>query len=152
MKTLFLVLFLSVISRAQAPAGARLSSQKIIVHTNFGNMTFGLFPDVAPQHVEQIVRLAKAGGYDGARIFRIEPGFVAQIENFNSREIPLPKDLQATIRKLPAEFSSIPHMRGVLSMARFDDPNSAESSFSLVLGKAPHLDQHYTVFGKILDG
>lgn len=147
-----LTLLFPIFSFGQTQGEPRVSNQKVIFHTNLGDMTLGFYPDIAPKHVEQIIRLAGAGGYDNTDFFRIEPGFVAQIDNFRSRRFPLPDELQKTIQKLPAEFSSLPHVRGTLSMARFDDPNSAESSFSFVLARTPHLDHNYTVIGKVIAG
>ena len=150
MNPILLVLFVFFPSaRAEEP---RLATERVILHTNYGDMTLGFYPDVAPRHVQQILRLVELGFYEDSEIFRIEPGFVAQVENFNMRKIPLAIEKQQAVGKIPAEFSAVPHVRGTLSMARLEDINSAESSFSLVLGDSPHLNGHYTVFGKILAG
>lgn len=147
-----LVLLLSLVLPLGHTEEPPLAPERVILHTNYGDLTLGLYPTVAPRHVQQILRMVELGVYENAEIFRIEPGFVAQVENFTMRKIPLPPETQQAIGKIPAEFSAVPHLRGTLSMARFDDINSAESSFSLVLGRSPHLDQHYTVFGQVLDG
>lgn len=147
-----LVFPLIVLANPAFGQSPKLGPERAILHTNLGDLVLGFYPEVAPRHVAQVLRLIELGIYDGAEIFRIEPGFVAQIENFNMRKIPLPLEKQQTISKIRAEFSSLPHVRGTLSMARFDDPDSAESSFSLVLGTAPHLDRNYTVFGTVLEG
>jgi len=135
-----------------AAAEPQLSEERAVFHTNHGDIVVGFYPTLAPQHVAQILKMIELGVYTDSEIFRVEVGFVAQVENFTMRKNPLPAEIQKQIPKLPAEFSPEPHVRGILSMARFDDPNSAESSFSFVLGNAPHLDNKYTVFGRVLQG
>jgi cyclophilin family peptidyl-prolyl cis-trans isomerase len=129
-----------------------LSKERVVFRTNLGDIAVALYPKAAPQHVAQILNLARKGVFDGVIIYRVEPGFVAQIENFDVRKPALTNSQFAEIRKLPAEFNDIHHRRGILSMARYDDPNSAEASFSFVLGEAPSLDRKYTVFGEIVSG
>jgi len=107
-------------------------------------MTFKLYPHVAPKTVEQVMRLVRAGAYDSVNIFRVEPGFVAQLSTVRRRD---------GVIKLPAEFSALHHHRGILSMAHEEnDINSGESSFSILLGEAPHLDGKYTIFGELVSG
>ncbi len=139
----------AVESVASAPA---LSRERIVFRTNVGDIAVALYPMIAPQHAAQILNLARKGVFDGVVVYRVEPGFVAQIENFDLRKPALTNSQFAEIRKLPAEFNNIHHRRGILSMARYDDPGSAEASFSFVLGEAPSLDQKYTVFGEIVAG
>lgn len=125
----------------------------IVFHTNRGIVTVELWPEIAPKHVDQVLRLAAAGVYDGTLIYRVERGFVAQLDGWEAKQPPVSEAQRQLITKLPAEFGSTPHERGVLSMARADDdPNSAETSFSFVLGPAPHLDGKYTVFGRVIAG
>ncbi len=120
-----------------------LSTERLRLHTSLGDMAFRLYPQIAPHTSRQVLQLAKDGAYDGIAVHRIEPGFVAQISAVQGRPV----------KKLPAEFSGLPHRRGVLSMARQDnDVNSGESSFSILLGRAPHLDGKYTVFGEMESG
>jgi cyclophilin family peptidyl-prolyl cis-trans isomerase len=133
-------------------ANVELSKERIVFHTNFGDIVAALYPKVAPAHSAQILAMSRAGVYDGAVFFRVEQGFVAQVENFDAKQVPLTAEQQTTVARLPAEFSRLKHRRGLLSMARFDDPNSAESSFSFMLGEAPHLDNQYTIFGEIVFG
>lgn len=135
-----------------ATAEPRLGEERAVFTTNYGEILVGFYPDLAPKHVAQILKLIPLGVYTDTEIFRVETGFVAQVENFTMRRNPLPDSVQKQIPKLPAEFSNERHTRGTLSMARFDDPDSAESSFSFVLGDAPHLNSKYTVFGKVLQG
>ncbi|MGZ3650963.1 MAG: peptidylprolyl isomerase [Bdellovibrionota bacterium] len=130
----------------------RLAGERLVLDTNLGTMEFALYAEIAPKHVAQVSRLAKLGVYDGINIYRVEKGFVAQISNEYDRATPVTQEQRAAITKIPAEFSPIRHARGILSMARFDDPNSAEVSFSILMGPAPHLDNKYTVFGRLEQG
>jgi cyclophilin family peptidyl-prolyl cis-trans isomerase len=140
-------------AQAQAPANPRLADERVLLRTNRGDLVLGLYPDVAPKTVAQILKLVRLGVYDSVYFHRVEPNFVAQVTNAQNRKTPLSPEQQAAITKLPAELSSIPHKMGVLSMAREDnDVNSAETSFSILIGSAPHLDGKYTVFGRVIWG
>lgn len=125
----------------------------LVLKTSAGELVAELYPTVAPQTVSQICRLVEAGLYDTTPFFRLERNFVLQTANVQGRALPLSVAQRALIQKIPGEFSHIKHQRGVLSMGREDhDINSAESSFSILLADAPHLDGKYTIFGKIIDG
>jgi cyclophilin family peptidyl-prolyl cis-trans isomerase len=138
---------------AQEAGLQTFANEKVLFHTNVGDIVAALYPHAAPQHYAQILRLVQAGVYTGATIFRIEPGFVAQVDSYNSRQIPLTPEQLAIISKIPAEFTAILHRRGILSMARYDENrDSAETSFSFMLGDAPHLNGNYTVIGEIVSG
>jgi cyclophilin family peptidyl-prolyl cis-trans isomerase len=151
-----LALFLSILcgpARAAAPDLSRPSKERVILHTMAGDMVLVLYPEAAPQTVQQFLRLVRAGVYDTTAFVRIEPGFVAQVSTAADRTRPFTPEQKALIHKLPAEFNDLKHQRGSLSMAREDgDPNSAETSFSILLSAAPHLDNKYTVFGKVEAG
>jgi cyclophilin family peptidyl-prolyl cis-trans isomerase len=152
MKSLALM-FVMGLSLTAFAASPELSAERVIFHTNAGDIVVALFPKVAPKTTAKILEMVRAGLYDGIPIGRIEKGFVAQVYNFDSRLVPMTPEQTAHLSKLPAEFSSILHQRGILSMAREDgDINSGEFSFSFLLGDAPHLDQQYTVFGEVVDG
>ena len=144
----------SLAAVAQPPPRApRIADERVLLRTTRGDLVVGLFPDVAPKHVAQILKLVRLGVYDSTWFYRIEPGFVVQLTDAGNRRLPLSSEQRAALQNLPAEFSSLPHLPGVLSMARQDaDVNSGESSFSLLLAPAPHLDGKYTVFGKLLWG
>lgn len=128
----------------------RLSDEAVIFRTDYGDMAVAFYPDQAPLHTKQILRLVNGGIYSKALLFRTDKGYVTQVENYNMRATPLSEEQLKLIEKIPGEFNKIPHKRGTLSMARFDDPNSAESSFSFVLGDAPNLDEKYTAFGEVI--
>src|SRR6185436_14517254 len=101
----------------------------------------------------QLRKLVRLGVYDSTMIFRVEPGFVAQVTNAQNRKKPLTPDQHKAIAHIPAEFSKLQHKAGIVSMARdTDDPNSAETSFSFMLGRAAELDRKYTIIGELEHG
>ncbi len=144
-----LLLPLKAVAQSQT-AQPRLSDEAIIFRTDVGDMVVALYPDEAPKHAAQILKLVRGGIYTHVQIFRTDKGYVTQVENYNMRNPALSDEEKKLIEKIPGEFNSIHHRRGILSMARFDDPNSAETSFSFVLGEAPNLDKLYTVFGEVI--
>ncbi|KAB2653058.1 MAG: peptidylprolyl isomerase [Verrucomicrobia bacterium] len=125
-----------------------------IIKTSQGDMVVKFWPDVAPKTVENFKKLAKQGFYDGTAFHRIVKGFMIQGGD------PLTKDQTQEARwgtgdpgyKVKAEFNGNAHVRGVLSMARSQDPNSAGSQFFICLGDARFLDRQYTGFGEVIDG
>ena len=124
------------------------------IQTKFGDIEIEFFPDVAPKHVENFKKLASTGFFDGTLFHRIVPGFVIQGGD------PLTKSAANKSRwgtggpgwSVKAEFNKTKHSRGVLSMARSQDPNSAGSQFFIVLKDSNFLDGQYTVFGKVTSG
>tara|TARA_Y100000590_G_scaffold112310_1_gene128112 strand:+ start:92 stop:766 length:675 start_codon:yes stop_codon:yes gene_type:complete len=124
-----------------------------VIDTNFGNIVIQLRPDVAPGHVENFVKLAQDGFYDGTTFHRVIPGFMIQGGDPNSKDEDRSNDGQGgpgyTIN---AEFSDVPHKRGILSMARAQDPNSAGSQFFIVVADSNFLDGQYSVFGEVIEG
>ena len=127
--------------------------QIAVIETNFGNIVIQLYPDVAPGHVENFVKLAQDGFYDGTTFHRVIPDFMIQGGDPNSKDDDRSNDGQGgpgyTIN---AEFSDKPHKRGILSMARAQDPNSAGSQFFIVVADSNFLDGQYTVFGEVIEG
>jgi len=115
----------------------------IELETSMGNMKLRLFPEKAPNHCKNIISLSKLGFYDGLTFHRIIPNFVIQ------GGCPEGSGIGGPGYHVDAEFNSEPHELGVLSMARAQDPNSAGSQFFICLGKVPHLDNQYTVFGTV---
>jgi peptidyl-prolyl cis-trans isomerase B (cyclophilin B) len=119
----------------------------LILETTKGRVVIVLRPDLAPKHVERIKTLARRGFYDGIAFHRVIDGFMAQTgcpQGTGTGGSDLP-DLQA-------EFNTEPHVRGVCSMARTNDPNSANSQFFIVFDDARFLDRKYTVWGKVAEG
>jgi cyclophilin family peptidyl-prolyl cis-trans isomerase len=129
-----------------------LGKHRAVIETSAGNIEIELFPDRAPAHVRQFLRLAASGVYDGTAFHRVVRGFVIQGGYLPSRREPLDETQQSYVRTLAPEFSATPHERGIVSMARGADPGSATSSFFIVLGPAPTLDGQYTVFGRVVEG
>ena len=131
----------------------------MILKLKDGNVKIELFPDIAPKHVERIKTLANEGKYDNVVFHRVIEGFMAQtgdvqFGNSSSDKFDLGRAGTggSSLPDLPAEFSDIPHEKGVLSMARSADPNSGNSQFFICFESAPHLDRNYTVFGKVVEG
>ncbi len=124
------------------------------IETTAGTMVLGFLPAVAPGHVKNFVDLSRKGFYDGTRFHRTIPGFMIQGGD------PFTKDLSKQASwgmgdpgyKIKAEFSTTPHVRGTLSMARGRDPDSAGSQFFICHARAANLDRGYTVFGELLRG
>jgi peptidylprolyl isomerase len=112
-----------------------------------GDVVIKLRPDLAPGHVERIASLAESGFYDGVKFHRVIPGFMAQGGDPTGRGTG-----GSDLPNLKAEFSSEPHVRGVVSMARTQDPNSANSQFFICLDDATFLDNQYTVWGEVESG
>jgi peptidylprolyl isomerase len=112
-----------------------------------GDVVIKLRPDLAPLHVERIAELANEGFYDGVVFHRVIPGFMAQGGD------PTGTGMSGSSKpNLPAEFSREPHVRGVASMARTNDPNSANSQFFICFDDARFLDGQYTVWGEVIEG
>jgi cyclophilin family peptidyl-prolyl cis-trans isomerase len=129
-----------------------LAAYRAVLDTSAGQITIELFPDRAPTHVRQFLRLARAGVYDGMAFHRIVPGFVIQTGALASRATPLSEKQQALVHNLPPEFNDTKHVKGIVSMARGDDPASATTSFFICTGTSTALDNQYTAFGRVVDG
>ncbi len=131
----------------------------MILKLKDGDLKIELFVDIAPNHVERIKKLAQEGKYDGVVFHRVIDGFMAQtgdvkFGNSSNKEFNLRSAGTggSDLPNLKEEFSDLPHERGTLSMARSQDPNSANSQFFICFKEAPFLDRQYTVFGKVIDG
>ena len=131
----------------------------MILKLKDGDVKIELFEDVAPNHVKRIKELANDGKYDNVVFHRVIDGFMAQtgdvkFGNSESKDFDLRRAGMggSDLPNLNQEFSSLPHDRGTLSMARSSDPNSANSQFFICFTPAPFLDRQYTVFGKVIEG
>lgn len=130
------------------------ANEVAVIKTSMGEMVIAFTPEVAPATVENFKKLAKSGFYDGTAFHRIIRGFMVQGGD------PFTKDPTKEARwgtgdagyKIKAEFNSTKHVRGVVSMARSQNPDSAGSQFFICLAAAPHLDNQYTAFGKLIKG
>jgi peptidyl-prolyl cis-trans isomerase B (cyclophilin B) len=125
----------------------------VVIKTGFGDIKFSLLPDIAPETVRNFVTLAKKGFYDGTLFHRVIPGFMIQGGDPNTKNSDKSTWGQGgPDYNLKAEFSSRSHLRGIVSMARANDPDSAGSQFFIVTSDSTFLDKQYTVFGEVVDG
>ena len=131
----------------------------MILKLKDGDVKIELFEDVAPNHVKRIKQLAEEGKYDGVVFHRVIDGFMAQtgdvkFGNSSNDEFDLRRAGMggSDLPNLKEEFNDLPHERGTLSMARSQDPNSANSQFFICFKEASFLDRQYTVFGKVVEG
>ncbi len=132
--------FASTTSQAADPENT------LVIELKTGNVFIEMLPNLAPNHVARIKELTREGFYDGIVFHRVIAGFMAQTGD--------PKGLGTggSGKKIRAEFSNIPHDRGIVSMARANNPNSADSQFFIVFQNSNFLDGKYTVFGKVVEG
>jgi peptidylprolyl isomerase len=120
----------------------------ILLDTPHGRVIIKLRPDIAPKHAERIKTLARQGYYNNAPFHRVIPGFMAQTGDGQRGD----GTGRSNLPNLPAEFSKVSFKRGVVGMARAQDPNSANSQFFIVFADAPHLNGQYTVIGEVVSG
>ena len=136
-------------AKSETPKGP-----KGIIKTKFGDIEIKFYPDVAPRHVDNFIKLAKSGFYNGTIFHRVIPGFMIQGGDPNTKDT-LKKDTYGQGgpgHTVKAEFSDIPHKRGIVSMARAADPDSAGSQFFIVVEDSRFLDRKYSVFGEVIKG
>jgi peptidyl-prolyl cis-trans isomerase B (cyclophilin B) len=123
------------------------------IETKFGKIVFKLLSDIAPETVRNFVKLAQAGFYDGTLFHRVIPGFMIQGGDPNTKNQDKSKwGFGGPGYTIKAEFNSKSHLRGVVSMARAADPDSAGSQFFIVTSDSPFLDRQYTAFGEVVEG
>jgi cyclophilin family peptidyl-prolyl cis-trans isomerase len=123
------------------------------IHTTAGEIDIRFFPDVAPNHVKNFIDLAQKGFYNGTKFHRVIPGFMVQGGDPNTKSSDTSTwGTGGSGTLLKAEFNEIPHKRGIVSMARSNDPNSASSQFFIVVKDSNFLDRQYTVFGQVTKG
>jgi len=129
-----------------------LSAYRVEFSTSLGLIAIDFYPDLAPNHVRNFLRLVDSGVYDGMAFHRVVPGFVIQSGHLPSRREPLTDRQQRFIQNLEPEFNATEHVRGIVSMARLDDPASATTSFFICTGRSAELDGVYTAFGVVVEG
>jgi len=123
------------------------------IHTSAGQINIRFFPDVAPNHVKNFIDLAQKGFYDGTKFHRIIPGFMVQGGDPNTKAgDPSTWGTGGAPTNVKAEFNTISHKRGIVSMARAQSPDSASSQFFIVVADSPFLDRQYSVFGQVTKG
>ena len=152
-KILTIFVFFLIINEAQSKENI------MIMKLKDGDVLIELFSEIAPNHVKRFIKLVKEKKYDGVVFHRVIDGFMAQTgdvqfgnSNLESYDLRRAGTGGSEYPDLKAEFSNMPHERGTLSMARSNDPDSANSQFFICFKSVPHLDQQYTVFGKIVEG
>jgi cyclophilin family peptidyl-prolyl cis-trans isomerase len=123
------------------------------LHTTSGEIDMRFYPDKAPNHVKNFIDLAEKGFYNGTKFHRVIPGFMIQGGDPNTISgDPSTWGTGGSDKKVPAEFNDVHHKRGIVSMARSQDPNSASSQFFICVADAGFLDRQYTVFGEVTKG
>jgi cyclophilin family peptidyl-prolyl cis-trans isomerase len=123
------------------------------LHTSAGEIDIRFYPDVAPNHVKNFIDLAEKGFYNGTKFHRVIPGFMIQGGDPNTVSgSPATWGTGGSGKNVSAEFNSVSHKRGIVSMARSSDPNSASSQFFIVTSDSTFLDNQYTVFGQVTKG
>ena len=128
-------------------------AEQVTIKTDFGSIKFSLLPDLAPETVRSFSKLAKSGFYNGTLFHRVIPGFMIQGGDPNTKNSDKSVWGQGGPGyNLKAEFNSRSHLRGIVSMARSTDPDSAGSQFFIVSSDSTFLDRQYTVFGQVTDG
>jgi peptidyl-prolyl cis-trans isomerase B (cyclophilin B) len=131
---------------------AELANYRAVLDSSAGPITIEFFVDKAPNTVRQFLRLAAAGVFNGTAFHRVVPGFVIQTGALSSRSAPLTAKQQALVHNQPPEFNDTKHVKGIVSMARGDAPDSATTSFFICVGTSAPLDGVYTAFGRVVDG
>jgi len=131
----------------------KMAETKAVVETKFGTIELKFFPEVAPNHVNNFIELAKKGFYDGTTFHRVIPGFMIQGGDPNTKNPDKSKHgMGGPGHTVKAEFNDRLHKRGTLSMARAANPDSAGSQFFICVADAPFLNKQYTVFGEVVSG
>jgi len=131
------------------------AAPRAIIETKFGEIELELLSDKAPGHVKNFVDLAKKGFYDGTTFHRVIPGFMIQGGDPNTKDLKAPRERHGTGGPgytIKAEFNDTLHKRGVLSMARANDPNSAGCQFFICVADSAFLDRQYSAFGRVVRG
>ena len=123
------------------------------LHTTAGEIDIRFFPDVAPNHVKNFIDLAEKGFYNGTKFHRVIPGFMIQGGDPNTISgSPASWGTGGSEKNVPAEFNTVKHKRGIVSMARSSDPDSARSQFFIMVADYPSLDGQYSAFGQVTKG
>jgi peptidyl-prolyl cis-trans isomerase B (cyclophilin B) len=132
-----------------------MAAPRATIETRLGSIEIEFMPDKAPGHVKNFLDLARKGFYDGTTFHRVIPGFMIQGGDPNTKDAKGSRDRHGTGGpgyQIKAEFNDVAHKRGIVSMARSSDPNSAGSQFFIVVKDSGFLDRQYTAFGKVVSG
>ena len=140
-------------AKTKDAAAAKTGEDVAVIKTTLGTIVFRFFEKDAPNHVANFKDLATTHFYDGTTFHRVIPGFMIQGGDPNSKDADRSNDGMGNgPRTLKAEFNANKHLRGTVSMARANDPNSASCQFFICVAPAPFLDGKYTVFGQVIEG
>ena len=165
--TVFAIIFFMVSCETKNKESIMDKYDGAVISTKFGDIVLEFFDDTAPKHVESFKLHAQNGYYDGTTFHRVIPGFMIQggdpltksedrgrhgTGGNAAKYFGIGTETEESTWDLPAEFSSTPHERGILSMARSQNPDSGGSQFFICVADAPFLDNKYTVFGKVVSG
>ena len=165
--TVFAIIFFMVSCETKNKESIMDKYDGAVISTKFGDIVLEFFDDTAPKHVESFKLHAQNGYYDGTTFHRVIPGFMIQggdpltksedrgrhgTGGNAAKYFGIGTESEESTWDLPAEFSSTPHERGILSMARSQNPDSGGSQFFICVADAPFLDNKYTVFGKVVSG
>jgi len=141
------------VKQQNADKSTEYDNKVAVIVTDKGTIKFKFYPIDAPKTVENFVKLANEGFYNGIKFHRVEPGFVIQGGDPNSKDSDPSNDGQGGPGyNIPAEFNEQRHIDGAVAMARSSDPDSAGSQFYICLGDQPNLNGKYTVFGQVTEG
>lgn len=153
-KTVVFTAIISIaLSLAVCSADETAAHPRAVIETKIGNIEIELLPEAAPNHVNNFLKLARSGFYNGTLFHRVIPGFMIQGGDPNTKgEDKSTYGQGGPGYTIDAEFNDQPHVRGAVSMARAADPNSAGSQFFIVVSDSRFLDHQYTVFGKVVKG
>ena len=146
MRLALMPLFVAISFMFAGAAAAMDKENTLYIDLKDGRVVIEMLPDLAPNHVKQIKKLAREGKYDGVVFHRVIEGFMAQTGD------PQGTGSGGMGELLKAEFSKEPHVRGTVSMARANDPNSADSQFFICFAPSPFLDRQYTIWGQVVSG
>ena len=150
MRKIIILLWIAMLAGG---TGSALANEIAVIETRLGNIELEFFPDNAPGHVKNFKTLARTGFYNGTLFHRVIPGFMIQGGDPNSKSPDRSMHgMGGPGYSINAEFNKTKHDRGILSMARSQDPNSAGSQFFIVLKDAHFLDRKYTAFGRVTKG
>ena len=146
LKNIFIIIFVFIISNSGGFMESEANDSILLMELKSGVVTIEMKPDLAPNHVKRIKELVEEKFYDGLKFHRVIDGFMAQTGD------PLGNGTGGSGQNIDAEFNSAKHLRGTLSMARAQDPNSADSQFFICFKDASWLDGQYTIWGQVIDG
>jgi peptidyl-prolyl cis-trans isomerase B (cyclophilin B) len=130
----------------------KLASQCVTLETELGAIEMAMMPEVAPEAVRNFLNLAATGSLDTTTFSRVVKNFVVQGGNLQTSEKWSPELAKRMTRKLPDEIGLVKHVRGIVSMARTDEPNSATTHFFILVNEAPHLNSKFSAFGQVTKG